>query len=133
MSKFIKLIEISDICLFSCYAVIQSRPSVPPLIDRSCRVLKSAKIIEWQEKVSKNLSFYIYRINQKNGQGGTCENFDRDARVIFLSLKFMKTSFFWVSPNWRHCFGLKNLPSFFWFIENWRQVFRLLNFIFRKL
>ena len=26
--------------------------------------------------------------------GGTCENFDRDARVIFLGLKFTKMSFF---------------------------------------
>ena len=28
--------------------------------------------------------------------GGTCEIFDRDARVIFLGLKFMKMSFFGV-------------------------------------
>ena len=27
-------------------------------------------------------------------RGGTCENFDRDARVIFLGLKFTKMSFF---------------------------------------
>ena len=29
-----------------------------------------------------------------NPGGGICENFDRDARVIFLGLKFMKMSFF---------------------------------------
>ena len=38
-------------------------------------------------------------------RGGTCENFDRDARVIFLGLKFTKTSFF---------LGFAKLSSFFW-------------------
>ena len=37
-------------------------------------------------------------------QGGTCENFDRDARVIFLDLKFMKMSIF---------LGFAKLASFF--------------------
>ena len=37
--------------------------------------------------------------------GGTCDNFDRDASVIFLGLKFTKMSFFWVSLSWRHFFG----------------------------
>ena len=46
--------------------------------------------------------------------GGTCENFDRDARVIFLGLKFMKMSFFWVWLTWRHFFGVVKLAVFFW-------------------
>ena len=40
-------------------------------------------------------------------QGGTCNNLDRDARVIFLGLKLMKMSFFWVSLNWRHFLGIE--------------------------
>ena len=35
---------------------------------------------------------HFSHINQP--RGGTCENFDRDARVIFLGLKFTKMSFF---------------------------------------
>ena len=31
--------------------------------------------------------------------GGTCENFDRDARVIFLGLKILGLSFFWVDKE----------------------------------
>ena len=41
--------------------------------------------------------------------GGTCENFDRDARVIFLGLKFTKMSFFWVSLSWRHFCGVEKI------------------------
>ena len=45
--------------------------------------------------------------------GCTCKNFDRDARVIFLGLKFMEMSFFWVSLNWRHFFGFEKLAVIF--------------------
>ena len=45
--------------------------------------------------------------------GGTCENFDGDARVIFLGLKFMKMSFFWVSLSWRHFFGVDKIAVIF--------------------
>ena len=48
-----------------------------------------------------------------NPRGGTCKNFDRDARVIFLGLKFMEMSFFWVSLNWRHFFGFEKLAVIF--------------------
>ena len=38
---------------------------------------------------------------------------NRDARVIFLGLKFMKMSFFWVELNWRHFFGVDKLAVIF--------------------
>ena len=60
------------------------------------------------------LSFSWPWDSNKIPRGGTCENFDRDARVIFLGLKFTKMSFFWVSLSWRHFLGLTKLPSFFW-------------------
>ena len=46
-------------------------------------------------------------------RGGTCENFDRDARVIFLGLKFTKMSFFWVSLSWHHFFGVEKIAVIF--------------------
>ena len=46
-------------------------------------------------------------------RGGTCENFDRDAHVIFLGLKFTKMSFFWVSLSWRHFFGVEKIAVIF--------------------
>ena len=48
-----------------------------------------------------------------NPRGGICENFDRDARVIFLGLKFMKMSFFWVWLIWRHFLGVDKLAVIF--------------------
>ena len=47
-------------------------------------------------------------------RGGTCENFDRDARVTFLGLKFTKTSFFWVSLSCRHFFEVEKIAVIFW-------------------
>ena len=46
-------------------------------------------------------------------RGGTCENFDRDARVIFLGLKVAKMSFFWVSLCWRHFLGVEKIAVIF--------------------
>ena len=37
---------------------------------------------------------FALNIGTHNPRGGTCENFDRDARVIFLGLKSMKMSCF---------------------------------------
>ena len=51
--------------------------------------------------------------HQESPGGGTCENFDRDARVIFLGLKFTKMSFFWVSLSWRHFFGVDKIAVIF--------------------
>ena len=67
-----------------------------------------AKTINIQYCIAKRVA------NKPQGGGGTCENFDRDARVIFLGLKFTKISLFWESLSWCHFLGLKKLPSFFW-------------------
>ena len=60
---------------------------------------------------------------QPPGGGGTCHNFDRDARPIFLSMKFGQilffwvgkffSYFFWVSQNFRYFLGLTNFQLFF--------------------
>ena len=49
--------------------------------------------------------YFPRTIKVSTPRGGTCENFDRDPRVIFLGLKFTKMSFF---------FGFAKLASFFW-------------------
>ena len=59
----------------------------------------------------------------KRDPGGTCQNFDRDARPIFLGLKFGQNLFFWVgkffwlffwvSQNFRYCFGSDKFPAIF--------------------
>ena len=46
-------------------------------------------------------------------QEGTCQNFDRDARPVFLGLKFGQILFFWVLQNFRVFLGLTNFQLFF--------------------
>ena len=41
--------------------------------------------------------------------GGTRKNFDRDARVIFLGLKFDKLLFVWVAKNEGYFLGFENI------------------------
>ena len=80
----------------------------------------------------------MLRATCPGGGAFICDNFYRDACVIFLGLKFTKMSFFVVSLSLCHFLGLKKLPSeklpsFFEFIEHLRHFFGLLNFVFRKL
>ena len=53
------------------------------------------------------------------GGGGTRKNFDRDARVTFLGLKFDNLLFFWVAQNEGYFLGgWKKKHCFFWLIGN---------------
>ena len=50
----------------------------------------------------------------KTPGGGTCQNFDRDARPIFLGLKFGQILFFWVGRYFSYFSGFAKFPLFFW-------------------
>ena len=60
-------------------------------------------------------------------QGGTCQNFDRDARPTFLGLKFGQILFFWVGKFFSYfsgfckisaiLLGLTNFQLFFWVFQ----------------
>ena len=67
-------------------------------------------------KIITQISSYLFISRCKcprGGGGGTCQNFDRDARPIFLGLKFGQILFFWVSQNFRYFLGLTNFQLFF--------------------
>ena len=52
-----------------------------------------------------------------HSKGGTCKNFDRDARLIFLGLEFTIISLFRVSLDWHYFFegrGVEKLAVIFW-------------------
>ena len=51
---------------------------------------------------------------QHPGGWGTCQNFDRDARPIFLGLKFGQILFFWVGNFLAIFLGFAKFPLFFW-------------------
>ena len=47
-------------------------------------------------------------------QGGTCQNFDRDARPIFLGLKFGQILFFGLANFLPIFLGFAKFPLYFW-------------------
>ena len=51
--------------------------------------------------------------NIKPRGGGTCQNFDREARPIFLGLKFGQILFFWVGKFFSYFSGLANFLAMF--------------------
>ena len=53
-------------------------------------------------------------------QGDTCQNFDRDARPMFLGLKFGQILFFWVGKFLAIFLGFAKFPLFFWVLQNFR-------------
>ena len=46
------------------------------------------------------------KTHTQGGGGGTRKNFDRDARVTYLGLKFDNLFFFWSTGNLHYFFGL---------------------------
>ena len=49
------------------------------------------------------------KIPEGGGGGSTRKNFDRDARVIFLGLKFHNLLFFWVAQNEGYFLGVEKI------------------------
>ena len=47
-------------------------------------------------------------------QGGTCQNFDRDARPIFFGLKSGQILFFWVGKIFSYFSGFCKISAIFW-------------------
>ena len=56
-----------------------------------------------------NSRMHLIPTGPSPSQGGTCENFDRDARVIILGLKFTKMSFFLGFAKLASFFGVENI------------------------
>ena len=56
-------------------------------------------------------------------QGGTCQNFDRDARPIFLGLKFGQILFFWVGKFFSYFSGFRKISAIFLGLTNFQLFF----------
>ena len=66
---------------------IQKHSATILVLLQSKRVVEKKAIWQIETRIQRLLCTFYPR-------GGTCENFDRDACVIFLGLKFTKMSFF---------------------------------------
>ena len=56
-------------------------------------------------------------------RGGTCQNFDRDARPIFLGLKFGQILFFWVGKFFIYFSGFRKISAIFLGLTNFQLFF----------
>ena len=67
------------------------------------------------------------------GEGGTCQNFDRDARPIFLGLKFDQILFFWVGKFFSYFSGFRKISPIFVDLTNFQIFFGSSNFCITHL
>ena len=69
----------------------------------------------------------------KETQGGTCQNFDRDARSIFLGLKFGQILFFWVGKIFSYFFGFHKISAIFLGLTNFQLFFGVFLFLYHTV
>ena len=59
----------------------------------------------------------------------TCQNLDRDARPIFLGLKFGQILFFWVGKFFLYFSGFRKISAIFMGLTNFQLFFGSSNFV----
>ena len=91
--------------------------------------VKIAPMLANLDFLEKNiLSIFWHRsLHMPENLHNHLQNFDKDARPIFLGLKFGQILFFWVgkffsyffrvSQNFRYFFGSDKFPAIFWFFQ----------------
>ena len=69
----------------------------------------------------------------KEPGGGTCQNFDRDARPIFLGLKFGQILFFRVGKFFSYFSGFCKISAIFLGLTNFQLFFWVFQFLCHTL
>ena len=69
----------------------------------------------------------------KSQGGGTCQNFDRDARPIFVGLKFGQILFFWVGKFFSYFSGFCKISAIFLGLTNFQLFFGVFQFLCHRL
>ena len=72
-------------------------------------------------------------LSRGGGGGGTCQNFDRDARPIFLGLKFGQILFFWVGKLFSYFSGFCKISAIFLGLTNFQLFFWVFQFLYHTL
>ena len=70
---------------------------------------------------------------ETQGAGGTCQNFDRDARPIFLGLTFGQILFFWVGKFFSYFSGFRKISAIFFGLTNFQLFFCVFLFLCHTL
>ena len=83
--------------------------------------------------VLKQEALWATHLTRRSGPGGTCQNFDRDARPIFLGLKFGQILFFWVGKFFSYFSGFCKISAIFWGLTNFQLFFWVFQFLYHTL
>ena len=67
------------------------------------------------------------------GGGGTCQNFEWDARPIFLGLKFGQILFFWVGKFFSYFSGFRKISAIFLGLTNFQLFCWVFQFLYHTL
>ena len=67
------------------------------------------------------------------GGGGTCQNFDRDARPIFSGLKFGQILFFWVGKFFSYFSVFRKISAIFLGLTIFQLFFWVFQFLYHTL
>ena len=89
-------------------------------------------IVAFHESVSVKQKILLCKPSIPGG-GGTCQNFDRDARPIFLGLKFDQILFFWVGKFFSYSSGFHKISAIFLGLTNFQLFFGSSNFCIIRL
>ena len=90
----------------------------------------------WAKEFFYSASFSVEELNEireTQGGGGTCQNFDRDARPIFLGLKFGQILFFWVGKFFSYFSGFCKISAIFLDLTNFQPFFWVFQFLYHTL
>ena len=64
-----------------------------------------------------------YKLATYLPRGGTCQNVDRDARPIFLGLKFGQMLFFWVGNFFSYFSGFRKISAILFGSDKFPAIF----------
>ena len=91
-------------------------------------LFKHATCNQWQYIVWSSQPRPRYARSSLLPRGGTCQNFDRNARPIFLSLKFGQILFFWVGKYFSYFSGFCKISCYFLSLTNFQLFFWVFQF-----
>ena len=75
----------------------------------------------------------MFILHPGGGGGGHMSKFDRDARPIFLGLKFGQILFFWVGNFFSYFSGFRKISAIFWGLTNFQLIFCVSQLLYHTL
>ena len=109
-------------------------------VDSGTLIHKAVSFMESRENLGQYtwlfaVKFILFYCGMQEvwSQGGTCQNLDRDARSIFLGLRFGQILFFWVGKFFSYFSGFRKISTIFLDLTNFQLFFWVFQFLYHTL